>query len=174
MPTQNVFSDSGFNESVATIEVLINRHPEIFVDGEIDFTLLKGILSKEAQLAGNESYGFTWAGKGRVQNAAFTGINSSTVVLNPEQSKHLDTTSNAYIVGDNLKVLQALLPTYRSKIACIFIDPPYNTSNDFIYNDVFKANTEEINQEDGRLDDEGRALQTTTQSDRRHTNWLNI
>ena len=174
MPTHYVFSGSAYHGSNSTIDMLIDRHPEILVDGEIDFTLLRGIIAKEVPLASNESYGFSWAGKSRVQNAAFNGMDSTTIILDSTRSKHVQTTKNSYIVGDNLKVLQALTPTYRSTVSCIFIDPPYNTSNDFIYNDVFTTTTKTLNKEAGRLDEQGRALQTTTRGDRYHTNWLNM
>ena len=85
--------------SDSTVEMLVQRHPEILVDGEIDFAVLRAI-AKERVLASEESYGLNWAGKSQVQNAAFEGINTTTICKFYRASTL--TLQNAYIVGDNL------------------------------------------------------------------------
>ena len=112
--------------------------PEIVTENKIDFNKLKNILGDEIDES-HEKYNFTWPGK---TQAIKESQKQSTGTLRPckEESKNWDTTQNLYIEGDNLEVLKLLQKGYYSKIKAIYIDPPYNTGNDFIYPDDYKDN----------------------------------
>ena len=122
------------------IEKLKEIFPEIVTEDKIDFDKLKLILGENVE-TGTERYNFTWPGK---TQAIKESQKQSTGTLRPckEESKNWDTTQNLYIEGDNLEVLKLLQKTYYNKIKMIYIDPPYNTGNDFIYPDNYKDNIE--------------------------------
>ena len=118
----------------------------------IDFAMLKQMLSPTV-VEGAEHYEFSWVGK----KAAIVEANKSirrTLRPCPEESKDWDTTENLYIEGDNLEVLKLLQEAYLGKVKMIYIDPPYNTGNDFIYADDFMRSQEEENEQMGMYDDE--------------------
>jgi len=155
------------------IEKLKELFPETATDGKIDFEKLKEILGEEIEKE-NERYNFTWNGKSR---ALRISQSPSTGTLRPckEESKDWDTTQNLYIEGDNLEVLKLLQKSYHGKIKMIYIDPPYNTGNDFVYNDDFKDNIENYKRITGQVDSEGNKLSTNSEtSGRYHTDWLNM
>ena len=139
----------------------------------INFELLKQMLSPEA-LAGDEAYEFTWVGK----KAAIVEANKpirATLRPCPEESVNWDTTENLYIEGDNLQVLKLLQESYLGKVKLIYIDPPYNTGNDFIYRDNFAADSEEYQQEQGLFDaDENRLFHNTDSNGRFHSDWCSM
>lgn len=112
--------------------------PEIVTEDKIDFDKLKNILGDEIDMS-HEKYNFTWPGK---TQAIKESQKQSTGTLRPckEESKNWNTTQNLYIEGDNLEVLKLLQKGYYGKIKAIYIDPPYNTGNDFIYPDDYKDN----------------------------------
>lgn len=140
----------------------------------IDFDMLKQELSDHVVDGLQERYQFTWPDKRKAILAANAPINKT---LRPcrEESVDFDNTENLYIEGDNLEVLKLLRETYLGKVKMIYIDPPYNTGNDFVYEDDFKQNSEEYIVNSGQLDDEGNRLVVNTESNGRfHTDWLNM
>lgn len=140
----------------------------------IDFDMLRQELSGEIVEGRQERYQFTWPDKRKAILAANAPI---TATLRPvrEDSVDFDTTENLYIEGDNLDVLKLLQQTYMGKIKLIYIDPPYNTGNDFVYNDDFSEDAESYLADSGQFDDQGNRLVTNTESNGRfHTDWLNM
>ena len=126
-------------------------------------------------MEGNEErYQFTWPDKRKAILAANAPI-SATLRPCPEESVNFDTTQNLYIEGDNLDVLKCLKETYLHKVKMIYIDPPYNTGNDFVYEDDFAESTSEYLANSGQFDEQGNRLVTNTESNGRfHTDWLNM
>lgn len=140
----------------------------------IDFDILRQELNDYVVDGLQERYQFTWPDKRSAILAANAPINKT---LRPcrEESVDFDNTENLYIEGDNLDVLKLLQETYLGKVKMIYIDPPYNTGKDFIYNDDFKQSTEEYIENSGQLDGEGNRFVANTESNGRfHTNWLNM
>lgn len=139
----------------------------------INFDLLRQMLSDVAT-EGDEAYEFTWVGKKASIVEANRPIRKT---LRPvkEDSVNWDTTENLYIEGDNLEVLKLLQESYLGKVKMIYIDPPYNTGNDFIYNDDFKMSSEEYADESGAFDDEGnRMFKNTDSNGRFHSDWCSM
>ncbi|MEA3452180.1 MAG: site-specific DNA-methyltransferase, partial [Bacteroidota bacterium] len=123
---------------------------------------------------GNERYNFTWNGKQEAKKIAQT---PSTGTLRPckEDSKDWDNTQNLYIEGDNLEVLKLLQKSYHKKVKMIYIDPPYNTGNEFVYQDNFKDNIKNYLELTGQVDSEGNRLSTNSDtSGRYHSDWLSM
>lgn len=140
----------------------------------IDFDMLKQELSDHVVDGLQERYQFTWPDKRKAILAANAPINKT---LRPcrEESVDFDNTENLYIEGDNLEVLKLLQETYLGKVKMIYIDPPYNTGNDFVYEDDFKQSTEEYIENSAQFDGEGNRLVANTESNGRfHTDWLNM
>ncbi|WP_156855381.1 site-specific DNA-methyltransferase [Oceanobacillus sp. AG] len=155
------------------IEKLKELFPEVVTEGRIDFDMLKTVLGKEVDDR-NERYRFEWHGK---REALLGAQQPSKGTLRPdkETSKNFDTTENLYIEGDNLEVLKLLQKSYNGKVKMIFIDPPYNTGNDFVYEDDFKDNIQNYLEQTGQVDENGNKLKTNTETNgRKHTNWLNM
>lgn len=140
----------------------------------IDFDMLKQELSDHVVDGLQERYQFTWPDKRKAILAANAPINKT---LRPcrEESVDFDNTENLYIEGDNLEVLKLLQETYLGKVKMIYIDPPYNTGNDFVYHDEFKKNASEYKGNSGQYDNDGNQMVTNTESNGRfHTDWLNM
>ena len=140
----------------------------------IDFDMLKQELSDHVVDGLQERYQFTWPDKRKAILAANAPINKT---LRPcrEESVDFDNTENLYIEGDNLEVLKLLQETYLGKVKMIYIDPPYNTGNDFVYNDDFKQSSEEYIDNSGQVNENGEHLITNKESNGRfHTDWLNM
>ncbi|MDN0054280.1 site-specific DNA-methyltransferase [Bacteroides caecigallinarum] len=144
----------------------------------IDFDKLKAELTNDVLEEGEERYQFTWPGK---RAASRLANETTTQTLRPcrEESVDFDNTQNLYIEGDNLEVLKVLRETYLGKVKMIYIDPPYNTGNDFVYNDDFAQGKTEFEQNSGLFDEEGYQtidpMQRNTESNGRfHTDWLNM
>lgn len=144
----------------------------------IDFEKLKAELSNEIIEEGAERYQFTWPDKRKANQLANI---PTTMTLRPcrEESFDFENTENLYIEGDNLDVLKVLRETYLGKVKMIYIDPPYNTGNDFVYNDDFAQDKDDFEQASGLFDDEGNQtidpMQRNTESNGRfHTDWLNM
>ena len=140
----------------------------------INFDLLKQELSSSIVEGNKEKYQLTWPGQ---KEAILNANTPTTKTLRPlrEKSVNFENTKNIYIEGDNLEVLKILQESYLNKIKCIYIDPPYNTGNDFIYNDNFdkKANEELLSS--GQIDEEGNKLVSNNQSNGRfHSDWLSM
>lgn len=144
----------------------------------IDFEKLQAELSNDILAEGEERYQFTWPDKRAAVRLANT---PTTMTLRPcrEESVDFDNTQNLYIEGDNLDVLKVLRETYLGKVKMIYIDPPYNTGNDFVYNDDFAQGKGEFEETSGLFDAEGNQtvdpMQRNTESNGRfHTDWLNM
>ena len=144
----------------------------------IDFEKLQVELSNEIIAEGEERYQFTWPDKRAAVRLANT---PTTMTLRPcrEESVDFDNTQNLYIEGDNLDVLKVLRETYLGKVKMIYIDPPYNTGNDFVYNDDFGKDKGSFEETSGLFDEEGNQtidpMQRNTESNGRfHTDWLNM
>lgn len=140
----------------------------------VNFDLLKQLLS-DAVLEGDEAYEFTWVGK----KAAIVEANKpirKTLRPCPEESKNWDTTENLYIEGDNLEVLKLLQEAYLGKVKMIYIDPPYNTGHDFIYNDRFEMDKQEYDQQIGLFDEEGNKnfVENSESNPRFHSDWCSM
>ena len=144
------------------------------VEYAIDFDMLKQELSDVVVEGNEERYQFTWPDKKKSILLANAPI-SKTLRPCREESVDFDNTENLYIEGDNLDVLKLLQETYLGKIKMIYIDPPYNTGNDFVYNDDFAESADEYLANSGQFDDEGnRLVQNTESNGRYHTDWLNM
>ena len=140
----------------------------------IDFDQLRQELSKDIVEGPEERYQFTWPDK---RNAIRLANAPTTDTLRPcrEESVDFDNTQNLYIEGDNLQVLKILRENYLGKVKMIYIDPPYNTGNDFVYNDNFDQDKQEYVHNSGQYDEEGNQLVANTESNGRfHTDWLNM
>ena len=144
----------------------------------IDFDKLRAELSNDVLEEGEERYQFTWPDKRAASRLANEPTN---MTLRPcrEESVDFDTTQNLYIEGDNLDVLKVLRETYLGRVKMIYIDPPYNTGNDFVYNDDFSIRNEELGMRSGWRDEVGNQvidpMQRNTESNGRfHTDWLNM
>ena len=140
----------------------------------IDFNKLRQMLSGDV-LEGDEAYEFTWVGK----KAAMVEANKptrQTLRPCPEESKNWDTTENLYIQGDNLQVLKLLQESYLGKVKMIYIDPPYNTGHDFIYNDHFEMDKDEYEQQTSMFDEEGNRnfTENTDANPRFHSDWCSM
>jgi adenine-specific DNA-methyltransferase len=149
------------------IEQLKKIFPSVVAEGKIDFDKLRILLGDEIDES-NEKYQFTWHGKGNaIRNAQ--APSGGTLIPDSKSSKQFDETGNLYIEGDNLEVLKLLQKTYYGKIKMIYIDPPYNTGNDFVYKDDFKDTLQNY---------KNQTSQTTRSnpetSGRYHTDWLNM
>ena len=140
----------------------------------VDFDKLRQLLSSDIVEGNEERYQFTWPDKRKAILAANAPINA-TLRPCPEESVDFDTTQNLYIEGDNLDVLKCLKETYLHKVKMIYIDPPYNTGNDFVYEDDFAESAAEYLANSGQFDEQGNRLVTNTESNGRfHTDWLNM
>ena len=140
----------------------------------IDFDKLRQELADSVVEGPEERYQFTWPDK---RNAIRLANAPTTKTLRPcrEESVDFDNTQNLYIEGDNLDVLKILRENYLGKIKMIYIDPPYNTGNDFVYNDDFSQTSSEYIAESGQFDSDGNRLVLNTESNGRfHTDWLNM
>ena len=140
----------------------------------IDFDQLRQELSKDIVEGNEERYQFTWPDK---RNAIRLANAPTTDTLRPcrSESVDFDNTQNLYIEGDNLQVLKLLRENYLGKVKMIYIDPPYNTGNDFVYNDDFSQSADEYFHNSGQIDEEGNRLVANTESNGRfHTDWLNM
>lgn len=140
----------------------------------IDFEKLKQNLSDSVMSERAERYQFTWPDKSKAILLANSPINAT---LRPcrEDSVDFDNTQNLYIEGDNLDVLKCLKETYLHKMKMIYIDPPYNTGNDFVYEDDFAQSSEEYLANSGQFDEQGNRMFTNAESNGRfHTDWLNM
>lgn len=163
------------------IEKIAELFPNCVTETEkgkaIDFDMLKQELSENIVDGQKEKYQLTWPGK---KEAIVTANTPTTNTLRPvrEKSVDFDNTQNVYIEGDNLEALKILQESYLGKIKCIYIDPPYNTGNDFVYNDNFYKKSQEELKDSGIIDEENRILISkiiNNESDGKfHSNWLTM
>lgn len=155
------------------IEQLKALFPDVFSEGKIDFDALKAVLG-EAIDDSAERYNFTWNGKNKARQIAQT---PSTGTLRPckAESVNWDSTENLFIEGDNLEVLKLLQKSYHKKVKMIFIDPPYNTGNEFVYSDDFSDGIKKYLKLTSQIDASGNKLLTNREeSGRFHSRWLDM
>ena len=152
------------NENIEKLKALF---PEIVTDGKIDFDMLKTLLGEEVD-ASNEKYSFNWVGKRNCIKFAQTP-STGTLIPCKEKSVDFDNTQNIYIEGDNVEALKLLQKTHFGKIKMIYIDPPYNTGNDFVYHDDYKDSIENYKKITGQ-----QATANPETNGRFHTDWLNM
>lgn len=158
---------------VENIEKLKQLFPEAVTEGKIDFEVLKQVLGGAIDER-EEKYGLNWHGKRRARQIALTP-STGTLRPCPEESVDWASTQNLLIEGENLEVLKLLQKTYGGKVKLIYIDPPYNTGNDFVYSDDFQDSLKNYLQLTGQVDGEGLRISSNTQaSGRFHTDWLNM
>ena len=167
----------GYNNNIhqQQIDKLQQLFPEVVTEGKIDWQKLQATLGEAVDLG--ERYGLGWKGKSDV----FATIQEKTVqTLHSDRANSVDwdTTGNMFIEGDNLAALKILHKAYYGKVKMIYIDPPYNTGNDFIYNDDFKQTRRSYEAEAGITDDEGNVVRDdglrTNTGGHKHSNWLNM
>lgn len=155
-------------------EELARLVPEAVADGKIDVEKLRELLDEDAANDGRERFGLMWPGKARALKAA-QAPTTATLVPDRENSKDWDTTQNVFIEGDNLEVLKILQKHYHGKIKMIYIDPPYNTGNDFIYPDNYKEGLQTYLEWTNQVSEGGKKLSSNPESaGRYHSNWLNM
>lgn len=171
------------SHSEFTLEALKQIAPSAFTevrgaDGEltqkVNFDELRELLGDAIADADEESFGFQWVGKQAAKRAA---AEPTRQTLRPvvQDSVDWDTTENLYIEGDNLEVLKLLQRAYLGKVKIIYIDPPYNTGNDFVYQDDFAMSGEEMDEAMGNLDEEGNRLRRNLDSNPRyHSDWCSM
>ncbi len=167
-------------ENIAKIAVLF---PDVVTetkdaDGNVtlavDFDALRDDLSGEVVDGPRERYQFTWPGKREAKLEARRPI-KKTMRPCPEKSKDWDTTENLYIEGDNLEALKIMRETYAGKIKLVYIDPPYNTGHDFVYDDDFSKTRAEYDAANGDYDEEGGRLVANPESNGRfHSDWCSM
>jgi adenine-specific DNA-methyltransferase len=155
------------------LQALRTLFPQAFADDKLDFDVLRQLLGDVVD-DGDEKYGLNWNGKRQARRLALT---PSLGTLRPAREDSLDweTTRNLFIEGDNLEVLKILQRSYNNKIRLIYIDPPYNTGNDFIYPDDYSDSISSYLKRTGQLDAKGvRSTTNPEGSGRYHTDWLNM
>lgn len=144
------------------------------ISHKINFTTLRELLGDNAYEGADEEYGFSWVGKNAARREAASSINK-TLRPCPEESVNWDSTENLYIEGDNLEVLKLLQKSYLGKIKMIYIDPPYNTGNDFVYRDDASLPKDEYEKLAGNIDEYGFRLRKNTDTNARyHSDWCSM
>ncbi|CAN5179133.1 site-specific DNA-methyltransferase [soil metagenome] len=171
------FQGASQNIESTEIDKLAGLFPAAVAEGKIDFEKLKAILGGQVELG--ERYGLSWKGKSDI----FRSIQEPTTkTLKPirGESVDFDATENLFIEGDNLEVLKVLQRSYYGKVKMIYIDPPYNTGNDFVYNDTFAQSRFDYDKDAGIRDEQGNIRRTDPLQPNRkdgghyHSNWLNM
>ena len=177
MSNRNSFIEST-KETDERLEALKQLYPEIFSDGKINLDAFKDVTGTSDLPEGQDRtpgyYGLYWPGKRAAKQLARKEA-EGTLEPVPGDGVNEDTTHNIYIEGDNLEVLRILKQSYKGRVKMIYIDPPYNTGNDFIYPDDFKMPVEEYLKMTGQADEGGKKLVTNLKSNGAfHTTWLNM
>lgn len=156
------------------VKLLAQLFPSAVKDGQVDLEALKEELGQFEEVD-KEKYELTWAGKQDAKKKAQEDVYNRTLNYIESDSKNPETTENLYIEGDNLEVLKLLRQNYYCAIKMIYIDPPYNTDGDLIYNDKFKENTIDSDISEGIRDEDGSLLQENLKSSNRyHAKWINM
>ncbi len=170
---------SSLNKQEQILNFLKSDCPEIFSEGKVDCKRLKQTLGEDVD-DGNERYGLNWNGKSNCFKV-IQEQTTATLKLAKDESVNFDATQNLFIEGDNLEVLKVLQRSYYGKIKMIYIDPPYNTGGDFIYNDNFRKSKQEEMMESGELNGEGDltradglAVNRKDSNGHFHSDWLNM
>lgn len=169
-PIENVQSHDWNKER---LEQLKNLMPDLFTnDGQLNINELKKVADPSL-VTETERYEFRWFGKSNAKREAFTPTDA-TLVYDENRSVNPTESENIIIEGENLAVLKLLSNSYREQVKCIYIDPPYNTGNDFVYSDKFNQDKKEY-WEDAEMTENGFKIDTNTETDGRfHSNWLNM
>ena len=156
------------------LQKLKELFPEVFTEGtKVDWEKLKRTLGEDVD-TGKERFGMNWPGKADCYKT-IQKSSVATLIPSREESIDFDTTENLFIEGDNLEVLKLLQKSYLGLVKMIYIDPPYNTGNDFIYPDNYSENLETYLQYTGQVDSEGKKFTTNTETDGRfHSKWMNM
>ena len=154
------------------IEKLMSLFPEAVTEGKLNFDVLKQLLGGAVDER-EEKYGLNWHGKRRARQLALTP-STGTLRPCPDESVDWDKTQNLMIEGDNLEVLKLLQKSYAGKVKLIYIDPPYNTGNDFIYPDDFHNSIRNYLELTGQVKGGVKVSSNTEASGRYHTDWLNM
>lgn len=172
--TKGDFKEAIFSEVNENVRALERLFPSAVKDGQVDFEALKEELGVFEEV-GPEKYELTWSGKKNAKKASQQDIVAKTLKYIPEDSVNPETTENLYIEGDNLEVLKLLRQNYYGAIKMIYIDPPYNTGNDFVYNDNFSMDKKESDILEGDISDLGERYTVNSKSSNKyHANWLNM
>ena len=163
------------NEKIEAIKKIL---PDCFdKDGNLIAGKLKEVLSQEFEKPDTERFTFNWAGKQKAREVAYKTYTEGTLAFDKTKSKNFETTKNLIIEGDNLQVLKLLKNSYKGKVKCIYIDPPYNTGQDFVYNDKFELDIKKYLIETGEIDEEtGEQMADYIQKDdgKKHSKWLSF
>ncbi len=169
-PIENVQSHDWNKERLEQLKTLM---PDLFTnDGQLNINELKKVVDPNL-VTETERYEFRWFGKSNAKREAFTPTDS-TLVYDEDRSVNPTKSENLIIEGENLAVLKLLSNSYRGQVKCIYIDPPYNTGNDFVYSDKFNQDKKEY-WEDSEITENGFKIDTNTETDGRfHSNWLNM
>lgn len=172
---------SGRGEVTDNVARLAELFPDAVTDGNVDLEALRGLLGNDAELAGSETSGLRWVGMANARRLS-TLPATGTLLPRPDESVDWNSTRNVVIEGDNLEVLRLLRRGYTNEVDVIYIDPPYNTTNDFVYDDSRVSTVAEHEADAGLRDEEG-ATQVGSGSDRaeerrlasaRHAKWLSM
>lgn len=158
-----------FTENVEQLKALF---PEVVADGQINFETLKQLLGDTVEER-DEKYGLNWHGKRKARQLAMTP-STGTLRPSPQESVDWDSTRNLVIEGDNLEVLKLLQKSFASKVKFIYIDPPYNTGNDFVYPDEYRDSIKNYLALTGQIEGSQKISSNTESSGRYHTDWLNM
>ena len=169
-PLENVQSHDWNKERLAQLK---NLMPDLFTnDGQLNINELKKVVDPSLVIE-TERYEFRWFGKSNAKREAFTPTDA-TLIYDEHRSVNPAESENIIIEGENLAVLKLLSNSYREQVKCIYIDPPYNTGNDFVYSDKFNQDKKEY-WEDAEVTENGFKIDTNTETDGRfHSNWLNM
>ena len=163
------------NEKIEAIKKIL---PDCFdKDGNLIAGKLKEVLSQNFAIPDTERFTFNWAGKQKAREVAYKTYTEGTLAFDKTKSKNFETTKNLIIEGDNLQVLKLLKNSYKGKVKCIYIDPPYNTGQDFVYNDKFELDIKKYLIETGEIDQEtGEQMADYIQKDdgKKHSKWLSF
>ena len=163
--------DSIKNDNLKALEKLF---PSVIKDGKLDINALKEEIGNFKEVE-NERYDFTWAGKQEAKKKVQEDVGARTLKFIEKDSVNPNSTENLYIEGDNLEVLKLLRQNYRGAIKMIYIDPPYNTKKDFIYNDNFKTSQLESDKRQGYTDEDNEKLEKKEKENNRfHSKWLTM
>ncbi|MBU1935097.1 site-specific DNA-methyltransferase, partial [Patescibacteria group bacterium] len=175
MPITKLTPENNYPYMQERLKALEQAVPEAFEDGKINWEKLREVLGENLEDEGREEFfGLNWPGKREARIRASTP-SRATLAPAPGEGVNEDETENLFIEGDNLEVLKLLQKSFAGKIKMIYIDPPYNTGNDFIYNDNFTDPLEAYLEYTGAKGESGELLTTNTRSDGRfHSKWLNM
>ena len=155
------------------IERLKELFPEVVTEDGVNVDVLQQLIGRKPITDAEEKYGLNWHGKRKARQLALTP-STGTLRPCPEDSVDWDTTQNLMIEGDNLEVLKLLQKSYAGKVKMIYIDPPYNTGKDFVYQDNFQDNIKNYQELTGQVDGGQKISSNTESSGRFHTDWLNM